>query len=118
MGPPLEERTLASHARAALVAAGRGGGVRPLPPDGWIDGVIDLILHDRAAGELWIVDWKTNRRLAGESDDALLGRLAADYQRQLAAYGASASGSFPGCTVGLWVYSTVAGHWSAVGVPS
>ncbi len=90
----------------------------PLPPDGWIDGVIDLVLHDPAAGELWIVDWKTNRRLGGEGDAALLDRLAADYERQLAAYGSSASASFPGCTVRLWVYSTVAGLWSGVGAPS
>jgi ATP-dependent helicase/nuclease subunit A len=90
----------------------------PLPPDGWIDGVVDLVLHDPAAGELWIVDWKTNRRGAGEDDAALLGRLAFEYAKQLAAYGSSASGSFPGCAVRLWVYSTVAGLWSAVAVPS
>jgi ATP-dependent exoDNAse (exonuclease V) beta subunit len=90
----------------------------PLPPDGWIDGVIDLVLHDAAARELWIVDWKTNRRLPGESDAALLARLAADYERQLTAYGTSASGSFPGCAPRLWVYSTVAGLWTGVGPPS
>jgi ATP-dependent exoDNAse (exonuclease V) beta subunit len=87
----------------------------PMPPDGWIDGVIDLVLHDAAAREIWIVDWKTNRRAPGESDAALLARLAADYDRQLTAYGTSASGSFPGCTARFWVYSTVAGLWTGVG---
>jgi ATP-dependent exoDNAse (exonuclease V) beta subunit len=86
----------------------------PLVGQGWIDGVVDLVLHDPCAGEVWIVDWKTNRRAAGEDDAALLGRLAADYQGQLAAYGACVSGFFPGCPVRLWVYSTVAGAWAPV----
>jgi ATP-dependent exoDNAse (exonuclease V) beta subunit len=85
----------------------------PLAPDGWIDGVIDLVLHDAGAREVWIIDWKTNRRGAGEDDPALLGRLCAEYRGQLSAYGACASGFFPGCRVRLWVYSSVAGTWSA-----
>ena len=39
----------------------------PLKPDEWIDGVIDLVIQSEAKDELWIVDWKTNRRRAGES---------------------------------------------------
>ncbi|HZZ20747.1 MAG TPA: UvrD-helicase domain-containing protein [Opitutaceae bacterium] len=81
----------------------------PLPPGQWIDGVIDLVLHDSAAREVWIVDWKTNRRRLSEADPALLARLALDYQSQLRAYGACASGFFEGCSVRLWVYSTEAG---------
>jgi ATP-dependent helicase/nuclease subunit A len=88
----------------------------PLATEGWIDGVIDLVLHDPAASEVWIVDWKTNRRAPGEGDEALLRRLAADYERQLAAYGRAVSGSFPGCAMRLWVYSTVAGLWTEVPV--
>jgi ATP-dependent exoDNAse (exonuclease V) beta subunit len=87
----------------------------PLGAEGWIDGVIDLVLHDPFAGELWIVDWKTNRRGGGEDDAALLGRLAVDYEGQLAAYGACTSGFFPGCPLRLWIYSTVAGAWVEVG---
>jgi ATP-dependent helicase/nuclease subunit A len=89
----------------------------PLGSQGWIDGVIDLVLHDPAAGELWIVDWKTNRRNPLEGDPALLSRLSAEYESQLAAYGACASGFFPGSAVALWVYSTVAGTWIRVGSP-
>ena len=63
----------------------------------------------------WIVDWKTNRRGAGEDDAALLRRLASEYERQLGAYGACSAAFFPGCAVRLWVYSTVAGRWSGVG---
>jgi ATP-dependent helicase/nuclease subunit A len=83
----------------------------PYGAEGWIDGVIDLVLHDAAADELWIVDWKTNQRAVQEDDQALLGRLAAEYRGQLSAYGACASGFFPGAVVALWIYSTVAGKW-------
>jgi ATP-dependent helicase/nuclease subunit A len=89
----------------------------PQGPEGWIDGVIDLVLHDREAGELWIVDWKTNRRGRGEDDADLLDRLALEYGSQLSAYGASASAFFAGCQMHLWVYSTVAGRWSEVETP-
>jgi ATP-dependent exoDNAse (exonuclease V) beta subunit len=89
----------------------------PMPPEGWIDGVMDLVLHDSAAGELWIVDWKTNRRRVGEEDPVFLERLAADYARQLTAYGSCAAVSFPGSRIRLWVYSTVAGLWSPVKIP-
>jgi ATP-dependent exoDNAse (exonuclease V) beta subunit len=84
----------------------------PRSPVEWIDGVIDLVLHDPESAELWIVDWKTNRRMPGEDDRALLSRLAAVYERQLAAYGACVSPFFTGARVRLWVYSTVAGRWT------
>jgi ATP-dependent exoDNAse (exonuclease V) beta subunit len=83
----------------------------PYGTEGWIDGVIDLALHDPAANELWIVDWKTNQRAAQEDDQALLGRLASEYRGQLSAYGTCASAFFPGAAVALWIYSTVAGKW-------
>jgi ATP-dependent helicase/nuclease subunit A len=89
----------------------------PMPPDQWIDGVIDLVLHDPALREVWIVDWKTNRRLAGEDDSALLGRLAAEYEPQLQAYGACSFGFFEGYKMRLWVYSTVAGRLGSVAGP-
>jgi ATP-dependent exoDNAse (exonuclease V) beta subunit len=86
----------------------------PLGPEAWIDGVIDLILHDPAAREVWIVDWKTNQRRLGESDAALLERLAAEYRPQLRAYGESTAGLFPGCRTWLSVYSTAAGAFADV----
>ncbi len=84
----------------------------PLGDDGWIDGVIDLVLHDPSSGELWIVDWKTNRQATGEDPRATLARLATEYESQLAAYGSSAAGFFPGSRVRLWVYSTAVGEWT------
>jgi ATP-dependent exoDNAse (exonuclease V) beta subunit len=90
----------------------------PLGASAWIDGVIDLVLHDSRAPEVWIVDWKTNRRGGAEDDAAFLRRLAADYEAQLRAYGECASGFFPGCPVRLWIYSTVAGAWTQVQRPN
>ncbi|HMD61854.1 MAG TPA: UvrD-helicase domain-containing protein [Opitutaceae bacterium] len=86
----------------------------PLGEDGWIDGVMDLVAHDPNAREVWIVDWKTNRRIGAEDDSALLARLARDYEGQLSAYGRCASGFFPGCALRLWIYSTAAAAWTGV----
>ncbi len=83
----------------------------PLRPDAWIDGVIDLVLHDAAAGEVWVLDWKTNRRQRGETDDALLDRLAEEYAPQLSAYGECIAGFFPGSRVRRLVFSSVIGAW-------
>ena len=90
----------------------------PLSPDSWIDGVMDLVLHDPGAAEVWIVDWKTNRRGEGEGDSSLLERLAAEYAGQLSAYGTSAAAFFPGSRVTLWIYSTAAGAWTRVAAPA
>jgi ATP-dependent exoDNAse (exonuclease V) beta subunit len=86
----------------------------PLRTDAWIDGVIDLVAHDAAARRVIVLDWKTNHRRAGESDGALLERLAAEYAPQLAAYGACVRGFFPGCAVELRVFASAAGAWCAV----
>ncbi|HXQ80484.1 MAG TPA: UvrD-helicase domain-containing protein [Opitutaceae bacterium] len=94
------------------------GVLAPLGADAWIDGVMDLVLHDPNAREVWIVDWKTNRRTGVEDDSALLGRLAADYEGQLRAYRQCASAFFPDCPITLWIYSTVAGAWTRVGSSS
>jgi ATP-dependent exoDNAse (exonuclease V) beta subunit len=95
-------------------ALSEAGILAPLGPERWVDGVIDLVLHDGAAGEVWIVDWKTNRGREGESQAALLARLSAEYRGQIAAYGACAAGFFPGSSLRLWVYSTEAGEWTEV----
>jgi ATP-dependent exoDNAse (exonuclease V) beta subunit len=83
----------------------------PIDKHAWMDGVIDLVLHDPTAREIWVLDWKTNRRRVGESDEALLSRLSREYTPQLAAYGSSVGEFFPGCAVRLLVYSTAVGGW-------
>jgi ATP-dependent exoDNAse (exonuclease V) beta subunit len=86
----------------------------PLRADAWIDGVMDLVLHDAAAEAVWVVDWKTNRRRPGESDAALLARLVAEYAPQLQTYGNCLEPFFPGCAVRRLVFSTAAGRWAEV----
>lgn len=90
------------------------GILAPLQAGAWIDGVIDLVLHDPENRRVWVVDWKTNRRRPGEDDAALLARLAAVYAPQLRAYGTCLAALFPDCTVRRLVYSTVAGAWTEV----
>ncbi len=89
----------------------------PLGAEGWIDGVIDFVLHDPATNELWIVDWKTNRQRPLESGSALVARLVAEYAPQLRAYGQCAAAFFPGAVARLLVYSTAAGEWGQISDP-
>jgi ATP-dependent exoDNAse (exonuclease V) beta subunit len=91
------------------------GVLAPLREDAWMDGVIDLVLHDAEANEVWVVDWKTNRRRSGEADAALLERLREEYAPQLAAYASSLRGQFAGALVRAWVYSTAAAAAVEVG---
>ena len=86
----------------------------PLRAEAWVDGVIDLVAHDAATGELLVIDWKTNRHLSGESVEALLARLLAEYRPQLEAYGACLAQFFPGQSIRLGVYASGAGEWRAL----
>ena len=81
----------------------------PLRADAWIDGVIDLVVHDEAARAVRVIDWKTNRPRAGEDSRVFLERLGETYRPQLAAYGACVAGFFPGCAVSLELYASVTG---------
>jgi ATP-dependent exoDNAse (exonuclease V) beta subunit len=81
----------------------------PIEDDTWIDGVMDLVLHDAARHEVWIVDWKTNRLRFTEGVRELLVRLASEYAAQLKAYGNSVQNMFSGAKIRLSVYSSVAG---------
>ncbi len=112
-------RLRSSKAWAELTAArwtrqAELGVLAPLDEVSWMDGVIDLVLHDPSASEVWVVDWKTNRRRAGESDDALLTRLVSEYTPQLRAYGVSLAEFFPDSQVRCLIYSTAVGHWIEV----
>jgi ATP-dependent exoDNAse (exonuclease V) beta subunit len=79
----------------------------PLGPAGdWIDGVIDLVLHDADAKEVWVVDWKTNRIGREELPATLLARLVTEYAPQLEAYGTSLGQVFPGCRIRAFIFST------------
>jgi ATP-dependent exoDNAse (exonuclease V) beta subunit len=86
----------------------------PLGDEGWMDGVMDLVLHDPVAHEAWVVDWKTNRRRVEEAEEAFLTRLAAEYAPQLCAYGKSLAAMFPECRVRRLIYGTGVGRWIEV----
>jgi ATP-dependent exoDNAse (exonuclease V) beta subunit len=86
----------------------------PLEAGAWIDGVVDLVLHDQRARKLRVLDWKTNRQRQGESGRDLLQRLAREYAPQLRAYGLSLRKAIPGSEVQLMVYSSAAGDWMEV----
>ena len=86
----------------------------PLREDAWIDGVIDLVLHDLATNEVWVVDWKTNRRSGNETVNALLKRLIHEYTPQLKAYGSCLETFFQGADLRLLVYSSAGGEWGEV----
>ncbi len=110
---------LGSEARRVLESArwsreAELGVFAPLSSGAWMDGVMDLVLHDAAANEVWVVDWKTNRRRSGEGDEALLERLRREYTPQLAAYVASLRGAFAGSRVRAWLYATSAAVWTEV----
>lgn len=81
----------------------------PLKDKQWIDGVIDLVLHDNAADEVWVVDWKTNRRRLRESDEGLMARLCEEYAPQLSAYGQCMAELFPSCRIRKWLYASETG---------
>jgi ATP-dependent helicase/nuclease subunit A len=81
----------------------------PLRPEAWVDGVIDLVVHDEATQVVRVIDWKTNRPRSGEDAGALLQRLGEDYRPQLEAYGACVAGFFPACTVRLELYASAVG---------
>lgn len=83
----------------------------PLENGEWIDGVIDLLMRDEAGKQLWIVDWKTNRRRSMEGEEPFKQRLAQEYAPQLRAYGACLNRILPGWPVRLLVFSSSEGVW-------
>lgn len=86
----------------------------PTSESGWIDGVIDLALQDDIAKEVWVIDWKTNRRRAHENDEQFLTRLADEYLPQLTAYDACMAGFFPAYRRRLWIFGTAIGTWTEI----
>ena len=81
----------------------------------WIEGIMDLVVVTREQ-QLWIVDWKTDRRRADDGDDgAFLRRLAHKYGPQLQAYAEVFSRGFGQPVSRLLLYSTVLGKTVTIG---
>ena len=80
----------------------------PRDQEVWIEGIMDLVVVTRTG--VWIVDWKTDRRGAGESEERLfLDHLAAKYGPQLRPYAEVFSKGFRRPVERLLIYSTTAG---------
>ena len=80
----------------------------------WIEGIMDLVLVTRRR-ELWIVDWKTDRRRPSDPDDeSFLRRLVEKYGPQLQAYAEVFARGFGRPVSRLLLYSTVLGKARAV----
>ena len=69
-----------------------------------LEGIIDLVLTDRPAGEWLILDWKTNR-----IDPKKIRDLGATYRPQMAAYWQAIS-QLSGAKVRAAIYSTAVGQ--------
>lgn len=83
----------------------------PREPESWIEGIMDLVIVTKPGGDLWIVDWKTDRRWASDtSEDAFLARLAEKYAPQLQAYAEVFSRGFKRPVGRLLLYSTALGR--------
>ena len=86
----------------------------PRSADEWIEGIMDLVLVTRGK-ELWIVDWKTDRRWSADADDAsFLRRLAEKYGPQLRAYAEVFARGLRRPVSRLLLYSTVLGKVQTV----
>ena len=81
----------------------------PIETEAWIDGVVDLVLHDDVSRRVWVLDWKTNHQRQGETARELLERLALEYSPQLQAYGSSLQKILAGHEIRLLVYASAAG---------
>ena len=82
----------------------------PRSADEWMEGIMDLVLVTRRQ-ELWIVDWKTDRRWTSDADDEqFLRRLAEKYGPQLKAYAEVFARGLGRPVSRLLLYSTVLGR--------
>ncbi len=120
----LEElgRFTASEAHAEFIAQGEVFLAEmpfshPRSETEWIEGIMDLVVVTRGGKELWIVDWKTDRRRPSDaSDNALLQRLAEKYGAQLRAYAEVFARGLGRPVNRLLLYSTALGRTVAVKV--
>ena len=81
----------------------------PRHVDEWIEGIMDLVIVTRDE-QVWIVDWKTDRRWTTDLDEqTFLLRLAEKYGPQLRAYAEVFAKGFGRSIHRLLLYSTVLG---------
>ncbi|HVU15712.1 MAG TPA: UvrD-helicase domain-containing protein [Candidatus Didemnitutus sp.] len=83
-----------------------------ISPGAWMDGVVDLLLHDPDRNELLVLDWKTNRRSNEETEGSHLERLQAEYRGQLEAYRTGLGQLFPKAAIRVAIYASATGACS------
>jgi ATP-dependent exoDNAse (exonuclease V) beta subunit len=71
-----------------------------------VEGVVDLVVTT-SAGERWIVDWKTDRRLLHETDVEMATRLVETYGPQLRVYAEALAQACGKAVSRLVLFSTV-----------
>ncbi len=114
----LEElaRFTASEAHAEFVAQGKCFLAEmpfshPRSETEWIEGIMDLVIVTRGGTELWIVDWKTDRRRPSDaSDDGLSATAGREIRPQLRAYAEVFARGSGGPVKRLLLYSTALGR--------
>jgi ATP-dependent exoDNAse (exonuclease V) beta subunit len=80
----------------------------PFNVNKWIEGTIDLLVGTQT-GDLWIIDWKTNQKQAGETEAKFSERLLKQYLPQLASYRTVIEQGFGKKVSRLLLYSTTLG---------
>ena len=87
----------------------------PRKADEWVEGIMDLVIVSRESGEIWIVDWKTDRRRPSDKTAAaFLDRLAEKYAPQLREYARVFAQGFQRKVDRLLLYSTELGETVSV----
>jgi ATP-dependent exoDNAse (exonuclease V) beta subunit len=80
----------------------------PRSANEWMEGVIDLAVLTRS-GEVWILDWKTDRMVVGEGEAEFQKRLRDSYRPQLDAYAEMMRDGVQRPVTRLLLYSTELG---------
>ncbi len=78
----------------------------PINDAQWMEGVIDLVIGTRSK-EIWIIDWKTNQKISGQSDSEFAQSLREKYLPQLESYRTVLEQGFRREVTRLLIYSTV-----------
>jgi len=85
-------------------------------PNSWIDGVMDLVLHDFKKNEVWVLDWKTNRVRQNENPSEFNRRLVNMYNPQLQSYADCLIYLFPSSKIRAFIYCSPIGVLTEVGL--
>jgi ATP-dependent exoDNAse (exonuclease V) beta subunit len=78
----------------------------PVSDRQWMEGVVDLVVGTKA-NEIWVIDWKTNRKVPNETDGQFSQSLRDQYLPQLESYRKVLEQGFGRKVSRVLIYSTV-----------